>query len=139
MAVTTSATLAVARTSRTTLLLFLLFQALYALTSSGNAFRVPDEFEVYFKPSTLWTPAIFRCRRRSRSGSRPSSTVAWSAANRFSMAASASIVDRTRHTGPFLHSSPFHITSLRAPSRASPAFRGARCRADWRGCSSSAG
>jgi hypothetical protein len=30
-------------------LLFLLFQSLYALTSSGNAFRVPDEFEVYFQ------------------------------------------------------------------------------------------
>jgi hypothetical protein len=29
--------------------LFLFFQALYALTSSGNAFRVPDEFEVYFQ------------------------------------------------------------------------------------------
>src|SRR6185503_6879269 len=34
---------------RTTLLLFLFFQALYALTSSGNAFRIPDEFEVYFQ------------------------------------------------------------------------------------------
>ena len=34
---------------RTTLLLFIFFQALYALTSSGNAFRVPDEFEVYFQ------------------------------------------------------------------------------------------
>lgn len=32
---------------RVTLWIFLLFQALYALTSSGNAFRVPDEFEVY--------------------------------------------------------------------------------------------
>lgn len=29
--------------------LFLFFFALYALTSSGNAFRVPDEFEVYFQ------------------------------------------------------------------------------------------
>jgi hypothetical protein len=27
----------------------LFFLALYALTSSGNAFRVPDEFEVYFQ------------------------------------------------------------------------------------------
>jgi hypothetical protein len=34
---------------RATALLFLLFQALYALTSSGNIFRVPDEFEVYFQ------------------------------------------------------------------------------------------
>jgi hypothetical protein len=34
---------------RTTLLLFVVFQALYVLTSSGNAFRVPDEFEVYFQ------------------------------------------------------------------------------------------
>src|SRR4051812_44869974 len=34
---------------RTTVLLFVCFQALYALTSSGNAFRVPDEFEVYFQ------------------------------------------------------------------------------------------
>ncbi len=33
---------------RPAFLLFLLFQALYGLTSSGNAFRVPDEFEVYF-------------------------------------------------------------------------------------------
>jgi hypothetical protein len=38
---------------RTTLLLFLFFQALYALTSSGNAFRVPDEFEVYFQVEHL--------------------------------------------------------------------------------------
>src|SRR5262245_27644650 len=35
--------------ARRTLLLFLLFQALYALTSSGNVFRTPDEFEVYFQ------------------------------------------------------------------------------------------
>jgi hypothetical protein len=40
-------------TGRTTLLLFLFFQALYALTSSGNAFRVPDEFEVYFQVEHL--------------------------------------------------------------------------------------
>jgi len=39
--------------SRTTLLLFVFFQALYALTSSGNAFRVPDEFEVYFQAEHL--------------------------------------------------------------------------------------
>src|SRR5258706_13595521 len=32
---------------RVTVWIFLFFQALYALTSSGNAFRVPDEFEVY--------------------------------------------------------------------------------------------
>ena len=31
------------------LALFFSFFALYALTSSGNAFRVPDEFEVYFQ------------------------------------------------------------------------------------------
>jgi hypothetical protein len=29
------------------------FFALYALTSSGNAFRVPDEFEVYFQAEHL--------------------------------------------------------------------------------------
>src|SRR5262249_34154238 len=29
------------------------FQALYALTSSGNAFRVPDEFEVYYQVEHL--------------------------------------------------------------------------------------
>lgn len=29
--------------------LFLFFQALYGLTTSGNTFRVPDEFEVYFQ------------------------------------------------------------------------------------------
>jgi hypothetical protein len=39
--------------SRTALGLFLIFQALYALTSSGNAFRVPDEFEVYFQAEHL--------------------------------------------------------------------------------------
>ncbi len=39
--------------SRSTLLLFLFFQGLYALTSSGNAFRVPDEFEVYFQTEQL--------------------------------------------------------------------------------------
>lgn len=33
--------------------LFVFFQALYALTSSGNAFRVPDEFEVYFQAENL--------------------------------------------------------------------------------------
>ena len=32
---------------------FLLFQALYALTSSGNVFRVPDEFEVYYQVEHL--------------------------------------------------------------------------------------
>ncbi len=40
-------------TNRTGLLLFLLFQSLYALTSSGNAFRIPDEFEVYFQVEHL--------------------------------------------------------------------------------------
>jgi len=34
-------------------LLFFFFQALYALTSSGNAFRVPDEFEVYYQAEHL--------------------------------------------------------------------------------------
>lgn len=38
---------------RTLVLLFLLFQSLYALTSSGNAFRIPDEFEVYFQAEHL--------------------------------------------------------------------------------------
>ena len=38
---------------KTTLLLFVFFQALYALTSSGNAFRVADEFEVYFQVEHL--------------------------------------------------------------------------------------
>jgi hypothetical protein len=37
----------------TPVLLFLLFQSLYALTSSGNAFRIPDEFEVYFQAEHL--------------------------------------------------------------------------------------
>ena len=41
------------RHGRTTILLFVLFQALYALTSSGNAFRVPDEFEAYFQTEHL--------------------------------------------------------------------------------------
>jgi hypothetical protein len=35
------------------LLLFLFFHALYGLTSSGNAFRIPDEFEVYFQAESL--------------------------------------------------------------------------------------
>ena len=39
--------------SRVTLGLFLVFQALYALTSSGNVFRIPDEFEVYFQVESL--------------------------------------------------------------------------------------
>jgi hypothetical protein len=34
-------------------LLFLFFHALYGLTSSGNAFRIPDEFEVYFQAESL--------------------------------------------------------------------------------------
>ena len=38
---------------RTMWLLFIFFQALYALTSSGNAFRVPDEFEVYYQAEHL--------------------------------------------------------------------------------------
>src|SRR5271156_3676943 len=38
---------------RTTLLFFVLFQALYTLTSSGHAFRVPDEFETYFQVEHL--------------------------------------------------------------------------------------
>jgi len=38
---------------RTTVRLFWLFFALYALTSSGNAFSVPDEFEVYFQTEHL--------------------------------------------------------------------------------------
>lgn len=37
----------------TAVLLFFLFQSLYALTSSGNAFRIPDEFEVYFQTEHL--------------------------------------------------------------------------------------
>jgi hypothetical protein len=35
------------------LALFTFFFGLYALTSSGNAFRVPDEFEVYFQAEHL--------------------------------------------------------------------------------------
>jgi hypothetical protein len=41
------------RTRRITWMIFLFFQALYALTSSGNAFRVPDEFEVYYQTEHL--------------------------------------------------------------------------------------
>ena len=50
---TTAVVSRVPRTGKTALFLFLLFQALYALTSSGNAFRVPDEFEVYFQTEHL--------------------------------------------------------------------------------------
>jgi hypothetical protein len=39
--------------TRTRIALFVFFQALYALTSSGNAFRLPDEFEVYFQSEHL--------------------------------------------------------------------------------------
>lgn len=39
---------------RTALALFVFFHALYALTSSGNAFRIPDEFEVYFQTEHLY-------------------------------------------------------------------------------------
>ena len=38
---------------RTGRALFAFFFALYALTSSGNAFRVPDEFEAYFQTEHL--------------------------------------------------------------------------------------
>ena len=38
---------------RTSLFLFLFFQSLYALTSSGNVFRIADEFEVYFQAENL--------------------------------------------------------------------------------------
>ena len=40
-------------TRRVTLAIFLLFQSLYALTWSGNVFRVPDEFEVYVQAEHL--------------------------------------------------------------------------------------
>ena len=39
--------------ARTTLALFVFFQAFYALSSSGNAFRIPDEFELYFQTEHL--------------------------------------------------------------------------------------
>lgn len=39
--------------TKTSVLLFAFFQCLYALTSSGNAFRIPDEFEVYFQVEQL--------------------------------------------------------------------------------------
>jgi hypothetical protein len=39
--------------ARTGVRLFLVFLALYAVTSSGNPFRVPDEFEVYFQAEHL--------------------------------------------------------------------------------------
>ena len=42
-----------ARTRGVTFGLCLVFQALYALTSSGNVFRVADEFEVYFQTENL--------------------------------------------------------------------------------------
>ena len=38
---------------RSAVRLFWFFFALYALTASGNAFRVPDEFEVYFQSEHL--------------------------------------------------------------------------------------
>jgi hypothetical protein len=38
---------------RQTVLLVALFQAVYACTSSGNVFRAPDEFEVYFQAEHL--------------------------------------------------------------------------------------
>lgn len=37
----------------TRIALFVFFQALYALTSSGNVFRGPDEYEVYFQAEHL--------------------------------------------------------------------------------------
>ena len=39
--------------TRIRIALFVFFQALYALTSSGNINRVPDEFEVYFQSEHL--------------------------------------------------------------------------------------
>lgn len=39
--------------ARTSVLLFAAFHGLYALTSAGNPFRVPDEFEVYFQVERL--------------------------------------------------------------------------------------
>jgi hypothetical protein len=39
--------------TRTRIALFVFFQGLYALTSSGNVFRLPDEFEVYFQVEHL--------------------------------------------------------------------------------------
>jgi hypothetical protein len=40
--------------ARTALALFVFFQAFYALSSSGNAFRIPDEFELYFQTEHLF-------------------------------------------------------------------------------------
>ncbi len=41
------------RTSSVCLLLFIAFQGLYAFTSSGDVFRIPDEFEAYFQVESL--------------------------------------------------------------------------------------
>jgi len=49
----TPGTLGTRLSGRVPLGLFLFFQALYALTSSGNPFRTPDEFEVYFQTEHL--------------------------------------------------------------------------------------
>lgn len=40
--------------ARTAPALFIFFQAFYALSSSGNAFRIPDEFELYFQAEHLF-------------------------------------------------------------------------------------
>lgn len=59
-------------------LLFVLFQGLYALTSSGNVFKVPDEYEVYFQvehlvdAGNLSVPQALAVRRPS-AGSGPAS------------------------------------------------------------------
>ena len=46
--------------SRAGIGLFIFFHALYALTSSGNAFRIPDEFEVYFQTEHLVDARVAR-------------------------------------------------------------------------------
>src|SRR5688572_26236908 len=57
--------------ARNTLGLFLFFQALYALTSSGNAFRVPDEFEVYFQTENLFDNGDLSVPQTLQIGQRP--------------------------------------------------------------------
>ncbi len=98
--------------ARVRLWLFLLFQALYALTSSGNAFRVPDEFEVYYQVEHLVDAGDLSIPQASPPVG--------------SSGDSASIKSRTHRTVRSSPSWPSRITSGHGVLHGSPASRGIR-------------
>jgi hypothetical protein len=104
---------------RPALVLFLFFFSLYALTASGNAFRVPDEFEVYFQAEHLADAGDI------------------SVPQTLAITQNGEPIFRTRRTArrSRISSCPFICSA--GPSRRPPVFRACRCRPASRGNSSS--